>query len=57
MQVVRDQINRFAATTKSYLTFHSYSQLWMYPWGYTSDLPADWVDLVRGSLHCLFLLS
>ena len=22
-----------------YVNFHSYSQLWMSPWGYTSDLP------------------
>ncbi|CAL4085605.1 unnamed protein product [Meganyctiphanes norvegica] len=29
----------------SYLTFHSYSQLWMYPWGFTTDLPEDWQDL------------
>ncbi|PYZ99327.1 hypothetical protein A6K26_009850 [Gammaproteobacteria bacterium 2W06] len=28
-----------------YLTFHSYSQLWLYPWGYTSALPEDWQDL------------
>ncbi|XP_050697047.1 carboxypeptidase B-like [Eriocheir sinensis] len=45
MQVVRDQINRYASTVKAYLTFHSYSQLWMYPWGYTSALPDDWQDL------------
>nr|QFR04920.1 metallocarboxypeptidase [Euphausia superba] len=29
----------------SYLTFHAYSQLWMYPWGFTTDLPDDWEDL------------
>lgn len=29
----------------AYLTFHSYSQLWMYPWGFTTDLPDDWQDL------------
>ncbi|MBD4897640.1 hypothetical protein GUF81_18600, partial [Xanthomonas citri pv. citri] len=28
-----------------YLTFHSYSQLWMYPWGWTSDLPDNWQDM------------
>lgn len=26
---------------KGYINFHSYSQLWMSPWGYTSDLPPD----------------
>ncbi|KAK3870803.1 hypothetical protein Pcinc_023998 [Petrolisthes cinctipes] len=45
MQVVRDQVNRFAPTLQAYLTFHSYSQLWMYPWGFTSDLPDDWQDM------------
>jgi len=25
-----------------YINFHSYSQLWMSPWGYTSTLPPDW---------------
>jgi len=27
---------------KGYINFHSYSQLWMSPWGYTSDLPKDY---------------
>jgi len=26
---------------KGYINFHAYSQLWMGPWGYTEDLPAD----------------
>ncbi|VDI20475.1 Hypothetical predicted protein, partial [Mytilus galloprovincialis] len=29
----------------SYLTVHSYGQMWLYPWGYTSALPNDYVDL------------
>nr|XP_022345038.1 carboxypeptidase B-like [Crassostrea virginica] len=29
----------------AYLTYHSYGQMWLYPWGYTSALPADWQDL------------
>lgn len=45
MRVVRDQILRFKDNLKAYLTFHSYSQLLLYPWGYTSDLPEDWRDL------------
>ncbi|KAG0701372.1 Carboxypeptidase B [Chionoecetes opilio] len=44
MQVVRDQITRLG-NLKVYLTFHSFSQLWMYPWGFTTDLPSDWKDL------------
>lgn len=30
----------------AYLTYHSYGQMWLYPWGYTSSLPADWQELV-----------
>lgn len=29
----------------AYLTYHSYGQMWLYPWGYTSSLPADWQEL------------
>lgn len=29
----------------SYLTVHSYGQMWLYPWGYTSSLPSDVADL------------
>lgn len=29
----------------AYLTYHSYGQRWLYPWGYTSALPADWQEL------------
>jgi len=43
-QVVRDQLLSLT-NLQSYLTFHSYAQMWMYPWGWTSDLPADWQDL------------
>jgi len=43
MQVVRDQL--LAIVPRVYLTFHSYSELWMYPWGWTSDLPDNWQDL------------
>ncbi|KAK7082274.1 hypothetical protein SK128_016692 [Halocaridina rubra] len=45
MQNVRDQILKYQDTLVAYLTFHSYSQLWMYPWGYTTDLPSDWQEL------------
>lgn len=30
---------------KLYLTFHSYGQYLLYPWGYTSALPDDWQEL------------
>jgi hypothetical protein len=31
---------------QAYLTFHSYSQLWLTPYGYSDDLPDDYEDLV-----------
>ncbi|XP_067015678.2 carboxypeptidase B [Anabrus simplex] len=30
---------------KLYLTFHSYGNYLLYPWGYTSTLPSDWKTL------------
>lgn len=30
----------------AYLTYHSYGQMWLYPWGYTSAFPQDWRELV-----------
>ncbi|MRA94290.1 hypothetical protein GH868_30700, partial [Bacillus thuringiensis] len=30
-----------------FMTLHSYSQLWMAPWGYTDDRPADYTKLER----------
>jgi len=29
-----------------YLAIHSYSQVWLTPWGWTSDLPPNYSDLV-----------
>lgn len=33
--------------TAAYLTYHSYGQYLFTPWGYTSDLPDDYNELVR----------
>lgn len=33
----------------SYFDFHSYSQLWMFPYGYKSDLPADYADQAKAT--------
>ena len=44
MKAVRDQI--LAIKPRVYLTVHSYAQMWLYPWGYTADLPENWEDLV-----------
>lgn len=36
--------------TAMYLSFHSYSQLVLTPWGYTDDLPPAYPDLERRGL-------
>ena len=40
---------------KSYVALHSYSQLWMTPFSYTSDTPKDYPELV--SIIIIVLLS
>lgn len=42
---LRDYINANKADLKLYLTFHSYGQYLLYPWGYTSALPSDAAEL------------
>lgn len=32
---------------KMYLTFHSYSQLWLLPWSHTSEKPKDYSELYQ----------
>ena len=49
-QNVRDAILAVAGQAQMYLTFHSYGQYWLTPWGYTSALPDDYTQLVRISL-------
>jgi len=43
MRNVRDAM--LEIKPRMYLTFHSYSQIWMYPWGYTFDFPDNVDDL------------
>lgn len=45
-RIVRDSILKVANQTKVYLTFHSYGQYWLTPWGYTATLPDDYPALV-----------
>ncbi|XP_075734004.1 carboxypeptidase B isoform X2 [Rhipicephalus microplus] len=33
----------------AFLTFHSYSQLWLTPWGYTALKPANYLELARAA--------
>ena len=40
-------INQYKGNIGAYFAVHSYSQLWMYPWGYTYSLTSNSADLVR----------
>lgn len=53
---VADFISMHKCTIKAFIDFHSYSQLWMTPWGYTKDLPADYTDQAS-SLLCIYVYS
>ncbi len=44
---VRDAVLPVASRAKAYLSFHSYGQYFLTPWGYTVDLPEDYNLLVR----------
>jgi hypothetical protein len=39
----------------AYLTYHSYGNMWLYPWGYTSALPSDWQELVTCTFSFIIL--
>lgn len=47
MEIVNQQMLKYNSSIVVYLTFHSYGQYWIYPWGYDQSLPDDWKDLVR----------
>ncbi|CAF3975355.1 unnamed protein product, partial [Rotaria sp. Silwood1] len=40
-------------TIVNYINFHSYSQLWMSPWGYTTILPSDFKLQDDGSIKAV----
>ena len=40
-------IKRSARRWDAYLTFHSYGQYWIYPWGFALHMPDDYLELVR----------
>jgi len=42
LQAVSNYIKNKAPFYQGYINFHSYSQLWMSPWGWTTDLPKDY---------------
>lgn len=45
-KAVTDFIRSHLKSIKAYITFHSYSQMLLFPYGYTSKLPPNHKDLV-----------
>ncbi|XP_043329996.1 mast cell carboxypeptidase A isoform X1 [Cervus canadensis] len=46
-KAVRDFIRSHLKSIKAYITFHSYSQMLLFPYGDTSELPPNHEDLVK----------
>ncbi|XP_015114563.1 carboxypeptidase B [Diachasma alloeum] len=44
---IKNFFDASAADFKAYLTFHSYGQYILYPWGYDRRVPPDYADLER----------
>lgn len=45
---VRNEITKLKEDIMGYVTLHSYSQIWMYPYGHAKKTKShDWRDLVR----------
>lgn len=44
-KAVSDYILSLGGRVKIFVTVHSYSQLWLMPWGWTSNLPDDYDDM------------
>ena len=49
VQAVQNYVCGHNDTIQLYINFHSYSQLWLSPWGYTNDLPKDYTQQNDGS--------
>ncbi|CAF0753682.1 unnamed protein product [Brachionus calyciflorus] len=57
VKLVADFLLKNNDTIVSYINFHSYSQLWMSPWGYTNKKPKDFQVQDNGSVAALNALS
>ena len=57
VQAVQDYVCGHNDSIVLYINFHSYSQLWLSPWGYTSDLPTDYTLQNDGSAAAVAALE
>lgn len=46
-QAMRDQLLKIQNRTKAVVSIHNDAQLWISPYGYTTDLPADYAEMVQ----------
>jgi hypothetical protein len=50
--------NKGVPALVTFYTFHSYSQLWMTPWGYTNaKRPPNFEKMVKIKQTCIYLLA
>lgn len=50
-EMITNEIHRM------YLTLHSYSQMWLVPWGYTYSKPSDYSELVSAAKKAIGAIS
>jgi len=57
VRTVGQYLTKNAPKFQGYINFHSYSQLWMSPWGWTSDNPPDYPKQNALSESCVNALT
>lgn len=56
-KAVTNFIQSHLKSIKAYITFHSYSQMLLFPYGYTSELPPNYEDLVCRKKPMVYALT
>ncbi|EPY79052.1 carboxypeptidase A3-like protein [Camelus ferus] len=56
-KAVTNFIQSHLKSIKAYITFHSYSQMLLFPYGYTSELPPNYEDLAKAAKIGINVLS
>ncbi|XP_078032725.1 carboxypeptidase B [Augochlora pura] len=56
-KAMADHIMANKEKIRMYLTLHSYSQMWLVPWGYTYSKPSDYSDLANAAKKAINAIS
>ncbi|XP_033334246.2 carboxypeptidase B [Megalopta genalis] len=56
-QAMADYILANKENIRMYLTLHSYSQMWLVPWGYTYSKPSDYLELANAAKKAINAIS